>query len=255
MSPNPATSLNPSQAVERIREIIVSRHLDKLEQRVSLLESGSPLQGSLASQWEERLCTSETRLEALQESVHRLTESQREDSEIRSARQQLEIQRLASQILQVAVLKTTEATQPSIHRLESRLANWQSALQTHLTDREARMSSELRQEVATLLKNTEARLTRSQCRAADQELIEEKFSHIAAAPHLTSSTLTPLPSPHPGIAAASAAAKSWNVLPFPRPRKLSASAPQPSRLPAIPDRQLPGSQTPAKRPYSACCVP
>jgi hypothetical protein len=185
MSPTTPTSLNPSQAVERIREIIVGRHLDKLEHRVARLETGTPPQGSLPSQWEDRLCTSEARLEALQESVKRLADSHSEDAEIRSARQQLEIQRLASQIQQVAALKSAEATQPSIDRLESKigtwLANWQSSLQSHLTDREAKISSELRQEVATLWENTESQLTRLQSRAVDRDSIEERFSRIAAA--------------------------------------------------------------------------
>jgi hypothetical protein len=198
MSPTPPTLLNPSQAVERIREIIVGRHLDKLEQRVARLESGVSPQSALPSQWEDRLCTSEARLEALQESVQRLTETQREDTEIRSARQQLEIQRLASQIQQVAALKSTEAAQPSIDRLESKigtwLSNWQNALQAHLTDRDAKISHELRQEVATLWESTESQITRLQSRAVDRDFIEERFSRIAAAARALAECASPDPS-------------------------------------------------------------
>lgn len=195
MSPTSSTSLNPSQAVERIREIIVGRHLDKLEQRVARLESGVPPQGSLPGQLEDRLCTSEAKLEALQHTVQRIADSQREDTEIRDARQQLEIQRLASQIQQVAALKSADAAQPAIDKLEYKLGtwltNWQSALQSHLTEREARMSRELREEVATLWENTESQITRLQSRTVDRDFIEERFSRIAAAARALAECVSP----------------------------------------------------------------
>jgi hypothetical protein len=196
MSPTPPSPLNPSLAVERIREIIVGRHLEKLEQRVARIEStGPPSHGQIPSQWEDRLCTNEARLEALQHTVQRLADSSREESENRTLQQRGEIQRLAAQIQQVAALKAAETAQPAISQLESRignwLTNWQGSLQTHLNDRETRIASQLRQEVASLWESTESQITRLQSRAIDRDLIEERFSRIAAAARALAESASP----------------------------------------------------------------
>jgi hypothetical protein len=196
MSPTPPSPLNPSLAVERIREIIVGRHLEKLEQRVARIEStGPPSHGQIPSQWEDRLCTNEARLEALQHTVQRLADSSREESENRTLQQREEIQRLAAQIQQVAALKAAETAQPAISQLESRignwLTNWQGSLQTHLNDRETRIASQLRQEVASLWESTESQITRLQSRAIDRDLIEERFSRIAAAARALAESASP----------------------------------------------------------------
>ena len=196
MSPTPPSPLNPSLAVERIREIIVGRHLEKLEQRVARIEStGPPSHGQIPSQWEDRLCTNEARLEALQHTVQRLADSSREESENRTLQQREEIQRLATQIQQVAALKAAETAQPAISQLESRignwLTNWQGSLQTHLNDRETRIASQLRQEVASLWESTESQITRLQSRAIDRDLIEERFSRIAAAARALAESASP----------------------------------------------------------------
>lgn len=183
MSPAP-TSLNPSVAVERIREIIVGRHLEKLESRVASLETGTP-QGQSPSRWEERLCTHEARLEALQEALQKITSSSREESEIRSEQQREEIQRLANQIQQFAAHRASEAAAPAVQQLEAKLgtwlSNWQGALQNHLTEREARMTHQIREEVATLWESTESQITRLQSRYADRDAIEARFKKIADA--------------------------------------------------------------------------
>ena len=183
MSPAPTTT-NPSQAVERIREIIVGRHLEKIELRVARLESGMPV-GSIPAKWEEQLATHEARLEALQQSVQKLAASSQEESAIRQEIHREEIQRLANQIQQVAALKSAEAVEPAVLQLEQKigswLTHWQGALQNHLADRENRMATELRQEVATLWEHTESQLTRLQSRAIDRDQIEERFKRIAEA--------------------------------------------------------------------------
>lgn len=196
MSPTPPSPLNPSLAVERIREIIVGRHLEKLEQRVARIESsGPPSHGQVPSQWEDRMCTNEARLEALQHTVQRLADSSREESENRTLQQREEIQRLAAQIQQVAALKAAETAQPAISQLESKignwLTNWQGALQTHLNDRETRIASQLRDEVASLWENTESQITRLQSRMIDRDMIEERFSRIAAAARALAESASP----------------------------------------------------------------
>ncbi len=200
MSPTPPSPINPSQAVERIREIIVGRHLDKLEQRLVRLESGAP-QGQLPHQWEDRLCTHEARLEALQHTVQRLTESAREENEARALLQREEIQRLAAQIQQVAALKAAESAQPAIRQLEQKLGswlgNWQNALQAHLTERETRITSQIREEVASLWENTESQITRLQSRTLDREVIEERFRRIAEAARALAESACPSPPAEP----------------------------------------------------------
>jgi hypothetical protein len=187
MSPS-SSPTNPSQAVERIREIIVGRQFERLEQRVARLEGmdsfGQP-QGS-AAPWEVRLCTSEARLEALQHSLQRLTDTTREEAEIRSSQQRAEIQGLAAQIQQVAAMKSAEAREQSaVRELESRLGtwltSWQGALQSHLNERDHRLADQIRGEVATLWENIEAQITRLQSQEIDRERIEERFARVAAA--------------------------------------------------------------------------
>lgn len=195
MSPIPSSPLNPSQAVERIREIIVGRHLEKLEARVVRLESGSPQHGHLPSQWEDRLCTSEARLEALQQSVQRLADASREESEIHHQRHREEIQRLASQIQQVAAIKSADTSQAAVAQMESKigtwLASWQGSLQTHLNDRESKIANQLRHEVASLWENTESQITRLQSRMIDRDTVEERFSRIAAAARALAESASP----------------------------------------------------------------
>jgi len=183
MTPTPSP-LNPSLAVERIREIIVGRHLERLEQRVAHLEA-SGLVGQFPPQWEDRLCTNEARLEALQQSVQRLSEKSKEEAETRTHQQREEIQQLAAQIQQVSAMKAVESTQPALQQLETKigswLTHWQGALQTHLNDREQRLAGQLRQEVATLWEDTEAQITRLQSRSVTRDAMEERFNRIAAA--------------------------------------------------------------------------
>jgi hypothetical protein len=187
MSPT-ASPLNPSQTVERIREIIVGRQFERLEQRVAHLESMEP-RGVTQSPWEDRLCTSEARLEALQHSLQRLADFTREEVEIRSARQQAEIQRLSLQIQQVAAMKSAEEREhTAVRELEGRLGawltSWQGGLNSHLNERDNRLADQLRGEVASLWESTEAQITRLQSqqnRADDRQWIEERFARIALA--------------------------------------------------------------------------
>ncbi len=188
MSPT-SSPLNPSQAVERIREIIVGRHLERLEQRVARLETNGPSSAATVSPptalLEDRLFASEARIEALRENVHRLVDSTRQQTELRLAQQREETQRLASQIQQVAALKASESVAPAVQQLEQKiggwLGSWQSSFHHQLNDRDQRLAAELRKEVALLWENTESQITRLESRAADRDSIEERFNRIALA--------------------------------------------------------------------------
>lgn len=189
MSPT-SSPLNPSQAVERIREIIVGRHLERLEQRVARLEStGVPAAAAAAAPpnalLEDRLFANEARIEALKENVHRLVDTNRQQTELRLSQQREETQRLAAQIQQVAALKASESPGPAVQQLEQKiggwLSSWQSSFHNQLNDRDQRIASELRKEVALLWENTESQITRIESRAVDRDSIEERFNRIALA--------------------------------------------------------------------------
>lgn len=185
MSPTPSP-LNPSQAVERIREIIVGRHLERLEQRVARLETtGVPAAPLATAHLEDRIYSTEARLEALKENVQRFVASSREQADLRLSQQREEAQRLAAQIQQVATLRSMETTSPAVHQLERKvgtwLTDWQSSFNHQLNDREQRLANQLRSEVATLWENTENQITRIESRAVDRDSIEERFNRIALA--------------------------------------------------------------------------
>jgi hypothetical protein len=191
--PPPEPPLNPSQAVERIREIIVGRHLERIEQRVANLETGAST-SQTPTAWEDRLCLSEARLEALQQSVERIEETASANSAARSEQQQVEIQRLASQIQQVASMKAatdSAANQKLEQKVGSWLNNWQGSLQKHLVEREQHLAGEIRDEVAMLWQSTESHITKLESRALDHKSIEERFSRIAAAARALAESAAP----------------------------------------------------------------
>lgn len=203
MSPTPSP-LNPSQTVERIREIIVGRHLERLEQRVAVLETtGRPAPTVGTAHLEDLLYSNEARLEALKENVQRFVESNREQTELRFTQQREEAQRLAAQIQHVAALKSSDTAPPAILQLERKigtwLTDWQSSFNLQLNDRDQRLASQLRSEVATLWENTESQITRLESRAIDRDSIEERFNRIALAARALAECASPT-APGPSFA-------------------------------------------------------
>lgn len=196
MSPTPSP-LNPSQTVERIREIIVGRHLERLEQRVARIETAGIATPSASSRLEDRVFANEAQLEALKENVHRLVDTTREQTELRISQTREETQRLAAQIQQVAALKSSEPAAPAIHQLERKigtwLSDWQNSFQVHLNDRDQRLASQLRSEVAALWESTESQITRLESRAVDRDSIEERFNRIALAARALAECASPTP--------------------------------------------------------------
>ncbi len=188
--------LNPSQTVERIREIIVGRHLERLEQRVVRLET-TAAPAPVASHLEDRLFANEARLEALKENVQRFADSSREQTEARFNQHREEIQRLAAQIQQVAAIKSAEAAPTAVNQLERKiggwLTDWQSSFHHQLNDRDHRLATQLRSEVASLWENTESHITRLESRAIDRDSLEERFSRIALAARALAECASPTP--------------------------------------------------------------
>ena len=65
--------LNPSQAVERLREIIVGRQFDQFEKRIRRLEIAGPSTGltsATSEDFDDRLSANEALIEARFESMH-----------------------------------------------------------------------------------------------------------------------------------------------------------------------------------------
>jgi hypothetical protein len=179
----PPPPFNPSQTVERIREIIVGRQLDRLEERVSRLEiPGSP---TAPGEIEDRLIATEARVEALQESVHRIADSVREETQRRNYLQHEEVQRLAAQIQQVAATHPQAPNNPSISQLEQKLGrwltDWQGSFHRHLEGREQQLAFKLRDELAQLRAWTETRIATLEAQMPDTHAINERFNRIAAA--------------------------------------------------------------------------
>lgn len=175
MSPT-TTPFNPSQTVERIREIIVGRHLDRLEQRVAKLETVAPLSEPPAP-------------DAALANFEQLLASTREETK-----------RLALQIQTVAAQRMSEAAPAAGIQLERKLGSWlttwQASFQVHLHDRDRRLADQLRTEVASLWENTEAQLTRLESRIVDRDALEERFHQIATAARTFAESVSPGPSAH-----------------------------------------------------------
>ena len=202
MSPSPP-SPHPSQAVERIREIIVGRRLDHLEHRLTRVESqGSP--PALNPIVEHRLTAAEAQLESLRDNVRRLADQTRDEATVRDAQYREEIQRMAALIQQSSSLRTEPVTPQSAARLEQKistfLGSWQTSLQQHLVDRESRLIGSLNQELARLREWADARIAASTAQAVSLPEASGHFTRIAAAVQALADAIRPQsnhPSPPP----------------------------------------------------------
>lgn len=203
MSPDPQP-LNPSQTVERIREIIVGRHLERLEQRVAMLETSVPPPPATSAPTASRHPANPGPLEALQHNVQRLLESNREQTDLRLSQYRQETQRLAVQIQQVVAMKASEPPPRAINQLERKIGNWltdwQNSIQVHLHDRDKRITAQVHHEVAALWARTESQLTRLESQTIDRQSIDEHFNRIATAIRGLADSVSPSPF-HPGSAA------------------------------------------------------
>lgn len=195
--------LNPSQTVERIREIIVGRDLKRLEQRVAMLETGGPPTSAASPTLDQRFSPTHETLAALKDNIERLMESNRQQTELRLSQCREETQRLAMQIQQVATLKASELAPRSINQLENRLGTWltawQSSVNVHLHQRDTRIASQLRSEVGELWARTESQLARLESHNVDRDSLDERFSRIAIAARALADSLSPASS-NPGSA-------------------------------------------------------
>lgn len=196
MSPE-APTLNASQAVERIREIIVGRHLERLEQRVARLEASDAPVVSYP-ELDERVLLAEARVEALQHSVTRLTDNTRDELERRNYLQREEIQRLAQQIQQVAATRPATADPaPAVQQLEQKLGiwltAWKNSFQQHLDSRDQQISKHIQNELNVLKTSLDERFDDFEGRYPDSRQLELRFKRIADAARALADSVSQLP--------------------------------------------------------------
>jgi len=193
---------NPSQAVERLREIIVGRQFEQFEQRIRRLEIAGPSTGltSAASEdFDDRLSANEALMEARFESVHenmqQLVAKVREQTEHLLTQQREATLQLTGQVQQLVEAQSSEISADMIRQLEQKieawLTNWQNFIHLQLNERDQNISALLHREVSTLWENTESQITALQSRAADWDTIEQRFSRIALAARVLAECASP----------------------------------------------------------------
>ena len=183
---------NPSQAVERLREIIVGRQFDQFEKRIRRLEIAGPSTGltsATSEDFDDRLSANEALIEARFESMHenmqQLVAKAREQTEHLLTQQREATLQLTGQVQQLVSAQSSEISADMIRQLEQKieawLTNWQNFIHLQLNERDQNISAHLHREVATLWENTESQITALQSRAANWDTIEQRFSRIALA--------------------------------------------------------------------------
>ncbi|MFK7850101.1 MAG: hypothetical protein AB8D78_03895 [Akkermansiaceae bacterium] len=186
MSPTPP-ALNPSQTVERIREIIVGRHLERLEGRVSQIENEvlhrAPVEsGPDLSIFEDRILASEAKIEALQEHSHR-SDGGRQEIEELTENYRLEVQQLTSKIQRITAESADRSATQKVDGLEKRLAawfpQWQDSVNKRLDQRDQSLVDRIETRLADLNRSVDERLENLESRIPKG--IENRFERIAEA--------------------------------------------------------------------------
>lgn len=181
---SPQSPTHPSQAVERIREIIVGRRLDHLEHRLARIESQDPRPlGDSAV--ENRLTAAEAQLESLRDNVRKLADRTRDETTALDSRHREEIQRMAALIQQSSTLRAEPVSPQSAARLEQKishfLGSWQTSLQQHLIDRESRLVNTLNLELQKLRAWAEARIAAAASQSVTRPELDHRLSRLASA--------------------------------------------------------------------------
>lgn len=181
---SPLSPTHPSQAVERIREIIVGRRLDHLEHRLARIESQDPRPlGDSAV--ENRLTAAEAQLESLRDNVRKLADRTRDETTALDSRHREEIQRMAALVQQSSTLRAEPVSPQSAARLEQKishfLGSWQTSLQQHLIDRESRLVNTLNLELQKLRTWAETRIAAAASQSVTRPELDHRLSRLASA--------------------------------------------------------------------------
>lgn len=171
---------NPSQTVERIREIIVGRHLDRLEQRVAILEKQPSHANGGAS--ETRIGAIEARVEALQHHFQRMSDNLRLENESREARHQEEIRRLSDHIQQtLAARQAFGGTAQLESKLGQWLTDWQHSAHQQAEARDRQLATQLQSELSRVREWVSSQLSTHQPPPSEHDELERRFALIAKA--------------------------------------------------------------------------
>ncbi|MGC4017016.1 MAG: hypothetical protein QM755_21255 [Luteolibacter sp.] len=172
---------NPSQTVERIREIIVGRHLDRLEQRVAILERQPSAHGGDGPS-ETRLGAIEARVEALQHHFQRLSDNLRIENEGREIRHQEDIRRLADHIQQTLAARAAfDGSSQLEAKLGRWLTDWQSSSHQQAEARSQQLATQLQTELAKVREWVTSEISTHQQQQHDHAELERRFALIAKA--------------------------------------------------------------------------
>jgi len=174
----------PTRAVERIREIIVGRQLERIEQRLEKLEGLGRGGAEMADGAVTRLAAAEERMEVLEQMVQRMAE-QLEWGEMRRVEMEEEMRRMSVQMHQMAEVSGGQRIEAQVRQMEERvgawLGQWQLGVQSHLGARDAALVGQFRMEIAAWSDQMRAELARLGYGVYERQAVEERLRAIAAA--------------------------------------------------------------------------
>jgi len=178
MPPTPPDT-NPSRQVERIREILVGRQMERVERRLEQLETGlRPLPTRpLDDVFEIRLAGFEQRHELKLQEL-------RDEIDAEKARRVEETHRLAQQIQAAARSRNAsgiEAQAELEQKLTRWLEHWNQGFRQYLHQREQHLISELRGELVRTREWVSSRLEDSSQAKGDPHRLQASFEQLAIA--------------------------------------------------------------------------
>lgn len=196
---NPSTTPTSTQ-VERMREIIIGRQFELLEQRLLRLENLNPQTAArhASNASVEQL---EARFEAVRDAMQHQVDQIRIELGGEMVHRKHEVRRLADQIQQAAQAKMTPpATMQEVAATESRLvawvSSWQKSLEQHLVQRENWLIGQFREELKRVTQPSILSYPAQSPNAAAQEQIAaaaQALSSAAAALAKLSQSFSPQP--------------------------------------------------------------
>jgi hypothetical protein len=178
MPPTPPDT-HPSRQVERIREILVGRQMDRVERRLERLETGLRPMPTQAPEdvFEIRLASFEQRHDLKLQEL-------RDEIDAEKARRVEETHRLAGQIQAAARSRADsgiEAQQELEQKFTRWLEHWNQGFRQYLHQREQHLVSELRSELEQTREWVESRLSTQAQSQGDQRRIQASFEQLANA--------------------------------------------------------------------------
>ena len=177
--PHPTLQPQAGRQVERIREILIGRQMETVEQRLDRLEKSlqpMPVENSTGI-FEQRLADVKDQHE---ESLCRL----RDEIDADRLRQLDETRRLAQQIQSISRSRSTaeeEARQATEQHMSAWFSQWQTGLNQHLQQRENYLITELRAELERMRTWVRSELAAKQSSQPDIDRLRSAFDQLAAA--------------------------------------------------------------------------